>query len=325
MQGISVIVCCYNSVDLLLPTLEHLAKQQVSEGIKWEVVLVDNASTDGTAAFARSEWDKYNIANELRIVYEAKPGLINARIKGTNEAKYNVLVSCDDDNWLDCDYVENAHRVMYSNERIGICGGLGTAVYETGERPAWLSDYVERGYALGAQADIIEGPVAKDRFYIHGAGMVIRKSVINKIYHDLNHSNLLLSGRKGKTLAAGDDTAISFFVLMMGYELWYSADLKFKHFLAAKRLTKDYALRMYEGFGFASAHIKLYHAYLPVASRLKRIMYSTKFTNVVLQFYDLLKDSLFFPDKLAKPFYIKMKQAGFNELKFKKKFLKELH
>ena len=48
-KGISVIVCCYNSAERLTETIKHLAGQNVPHYIPWELIVVDNASTDNTA------------------------------------------------------------------------------------------------------------------------------------------------------------------------------------------------------------------------------------------------------------------------------------
>ena len=92
----SVIVCCYNSAPRLRETLLHLAQQEVTEGFNWEVVLVDNNSTDGTAEVAQSLWAKYGNPVPLRIVKEHTPGLSYARKKGVEESKGELLVFCDD-------------------------------------------------------------------------------------------------------------------------------------------------------------------------------------------------------------------------------------
>ena len=53
MKGISVVVCCYNSIARIGETLTYLSNQKVPADVAWEIVLVDNASTDRTADFAR--------------------------------------------------------------------------------------------------------------------------------------------------------------------------------------------------------------------------------------------------------------------------------
>jgi len=52
--GVSVIICCYNSVKRLPVTLAHLKSQVVFGQIPWEVIVIDNASTDRTAEVAKN-------------------------------------------------------------------------------------------------------------------------------------------------------------------------------------------------------------------------------------------------------------------------------
>jgi glycosyltransferase involved in cell wall biosynthesis len=70
-------------------TLEHLALQQVPKHISWELIIVDNHSTDGTAGVAEREWKKYFIDIPFQIVYEENPGLSYARRKGINTLLLN--------------------------------------------------------------------------------------------------------------------------------------------------------------------------------------------------------------------------------------------
>ncbi|RWY48110.1 glycosyltransferase [Mucilaginibacter gilvus] len=314
MNGISVIICCYNSTSLLAPTLAHLAKQKTDASLNWEIIVVDNASTDNTSTFAAEEWRKYQSPADFKIVFESSPGLMSARIKGKNESKYDYLIFCDDDNWLCEGYVQNAFRVMDQNKNIGLCGGAGSPVYEI-DKPEWLSNFIaETGYAMGPQGSSSEGPVDSDRPLIYGAGTVARKKLLQDIYANFNHSNLLLSGRKGTVLAAGDDAAISFFALMNNHQLWYSSKLQFKHFIPKKRLNKEYALRMYEGFGAASAHIKLYHSFLPGTGPVKKLFYAHWIGQLILQTILVVKDYFLFKEKSAKPFIIKMQTAALKEI-----------
>jgi len=55
-EGISVVIACHNSSKRLPQTLEHVKQQNVPEHVQWEVIIVDNASTDNTAQIAQSIW-----------------------------------------------------------------------------------------------------------------------------------------------------------------------------------------------------------------------------------------------------------------------------
>lgn len=51
--GVSIVICCYNSASRLPETLQHIAEQEVAANISWEVIVVDNASTDNTQEIAK--------------------------------------------------------------------------------------------------------------------------------------------------------------------------------------------------------------------------------------------------------------------------------
>ncbi len=58
MIGVSVIICCYNSSSRIIPTLQNLVKQRVPNHIPWEVIVVNNASTDNTGEVAKETWQR---------------------------------------------------------------------------------------------------------------------------------------------------------------------------------------------------------------------------------------------------------------------------
>src|SRR5690348_8092021 len=72
--GISVVICTYNGAERLPQTLAHLAAQEDTGTIAWEVLVVDNASTDDTAEVARRCWPA-DAPAPLRVVGEPRMGL----------------------------------------------------------------------------------------------------------------------------------------------------------------------------------------------------------------------------------------------------------
>ncbi len=230
--GVSIVLCTYNGAERLPETIGHIARQKVSEGILWEVIIVDNNSNDNSAEIANNEWNKYGCATSFIVKHQPKQGLTPAREMGFATALYDYILLCDDDNWLCENYVENAFHLMHQHPEIGILGGVGELVYEQ-EPPGWLWDF--RILASGPQA-WESGRVKRNLVY--GAGAVIRKEGLEL----LKKSNFvfMLSDRNGNQLASGGDHELCYVFALAGYEIWYNEQLGFKHFITKDRLTWEY-------------------------------------------------------------------------------------
>jgi|GEM_PF-334738 len=233
--GVSIVICCHNGAERLPATIRHIAKQNVPEYIPWEVIIVDNRSSDRSAMFARSEWSKHNTRTPFRIVLEYALGLSHARSRGFQEAKYECVIMCDDDNWLAPDYVANVFNIMMHKPRVGALGGLGRLVFEITP-----PSYIEHSniFAGGEQAPR-SGKVLVNKIY--GAGCVIRKSAYERLYRIGFHS--LLTDRKGKELSSGGDYELCYALAICGYDIWYDDRLRFTHCITKERLTWEYYIR----------------------------------------------------------------------------------
>lgn len=243
MNGVSVIICCYNSASRIVPTLNHLKKQEGVDGISWEVVVVDNNSTDNTAEVAGTTWGDFDVP--LRIVHEPNPGLANARAAGVSSAKYDFIIFCDDDNWLCSTYVSKVYCRLTERPAIAAVGGQGIAAFEEGfEVPAWFEKN-KKSYAVGKQAEHSKD-ITDEQLYLWGAGIGLRKKVIQQAF-DSRYPSLLM-GRSGEKLTAGDDAEMCMRFVIMGYRLYYDEELVYYHFLPPGRLTVAYLEKMKEGF-----------------------------------------------------------------------------
>lgn len=166
MKGISIIICCYNSAKCLHHTLAHIAKQQV--GVEWELILVNNNSTDNTAALADEIWESLGAPVSLKVVDEIQAGLSHAREKGMQEAKYDLFLWCDDDNWLSVTYVQTAFDIMKTHPDISALRGWCEATFET-EKPEWF-DKQARFFAVSNQRKY-SGYITQKKSCVYGAGM----------------------------------------------------------------------------------------------------------------------------------------------------------
>ncbi|AXY75762.1 glycosyltransferase [Paraflavitalea soli] len=233
--GITILVCTYNGAQRLPVTLEHIARQNIPASLSCELILVDNASLDNTVPLAREVWARYDTSISLTIISEPNPGLTYARVKGFAAARYGYIVLCDDDNWLDPDYVATAFAIMEENPAIGILGGYGEFVYEAPPPPEWFTAL--NLYAGGPQASasgLVHGHL------VYGAGAIIRHSAWERLRQ---HGFIsALTDRLGYQLSSGGDHELCYALVLAGYETWYDERLHFKHFITANRLTIEYYL-----------------------------------------------------------------------------------
>lgn len=263
--GITVIICCYNSAARLPLTLGHLAAQVVPPDFFWEIILINNASTDNTADCAKNIWGQTLPANaSCKIVDEPRPGQMHARKRGAREAKFEYLLFCDDDNLLDKNYVYLAWQTMVKNKQVGAAGGQNFPVTDIAEYPEWFDEYKDK-YATGIPAET-SGDVSH-RGFVLGAGLITRKSLFLKALDDRYPS--LLNGRNGEKLSTGDDFEYCKRLLLWDYRLYYEQGLRLAHFIPKERLTIQYRDRLMDGIREATKILTLYDEALVIHNKNK--------------------------------------------------------
>lgn len=228
-EGVSVIVCCYNSESRIAETIQYLVVQEVPRELTWELIIVNNASTDNTKAIASQSWEGNSPNASFQIVDELNPGLSSARLKGIAVSRYDILIFCDDDNHLDRHYVFRAYELMHENPNAGIAGG-----WVKPKLPFYPGKWIEDFYPALAIGKQLETDNTVE--WVFGAGMVLRK----KIFHTLNERNisLLLTDRIDTKQTSGGDAEICVAAKFIGYTIFYSNSLVLEHKIAAHRLTK---------------------------------------------------------------------------------------
>ena len=252
---ISVVLCCHNSASCLNETLRHLAAQTISCSLI-EVILVDNASTDGTGTTAIDIWNSVGAPFSLRIVAEEQPGLAYARRTGVLEAQGDFILFCDDDNWLSPDYAAVSFDVLSGNAKIGAVGGASHPVFEgQGGVPVWFWGAAP-SFAVGAQA-LRSGDISH-RGYLWGAGLVIRGDFLRQVYR--SKIEPVLVGRQGSVSLSGDDSEICAWYLLAGYKLYYTEMLRLQHYLPRGRQTVGYFESIVAGHKAANIILSAYMA-----------------------------------------------------------------
>lgn len=252
--GVSVVIVTYNGKDRIKQTLEHLAMQQ-GVYFNWEVILVDNNSTDNTGVIAEEIWEANGSPCPLRVLIEKQAGTMYARYNGIVNANYRYLLYCDDDNWLKDTYLQIAFEKIIINHQIAAIGGCGVLEFEKDFiKPEWLSRY-ERNFGAGPQGKI-EGDTTNDKCCLYTAGAILDRVWLDRLYTAGFKS--VLKGRDGKSLLAGEDTELTYALRIMGGRLYYYSAMQFKHYMPPQRISWQYVVRLSKGFGESNYIVKGY-------------------------------------------------------------------
>ena len=241
---ISLIICTYNRRHHLRLALESAAQLTPPPGNGWELLVVDNNSSDGTkecvADFASQS--KLNV----RYVFEEHQGLAWARNRGISEANGDVIVFTDDDVVLDRSWLAEISSAFQRFD-CAAAGGRILPLWEGPEpdwydaRPGSVLRPVVAHFDLGDCAGI-----ATD--FPYGANMAFRKAVFAQI--GLFRTDL---GRIGNGRILGEESELMERLVAAGGSIIYVPSAIVHHRVPKARATKAYCRSWYFGKGRTNA------------------------------------------------------------------------
>ena len=240
MMRISLIIATYNRSAQLIAALESVVEQDLC-GSDWECVVVNNRSTDDTAArfaaFAAEHTDC-----RLRIVDEPQPGLSHARNRGIAEARGELLAFIDDDEWIEPHFLSAYVELFDRRPEVMAAGGPIVAEYPEG-RPAWLSTYPEIAIANVMHFGERRCPFPAGR--IPGGGnMAFRREVFEYCGgFDIRF------GRVGQQLTGGEESELFERLRQEGWQPWYAPGAVMHHVIPAAKLTEPYFRKLCRNMG----------------------------------------------------------------------------
>lgn len=238
-KGISIVICTYNGKSRIASALDSIGQQKTSFPV--ELLIVDNASTDGTAEFC-SDYLKLNFEGfDWKVISESQPGLLHARIAGMKVSKYDWVLFCDDDNVLFPDFLTNAFEILEKDSSIGVLGSLGVPEIK-GEKPDWFDQYAH-SFAIGSQLQNV--PSSNQLIHVYGACSIFKKKPILALL--AKGFSPVMVDRKNEVLLSGGDVEWCWLMQLSGFKIEYSSELKFCHQIPQSRLTWEYYLRLKEG------------------------------------------------------------------------------
>ena len=276
LNGVSIVICTYNGLSRLESTLKSIFSLQIDDSIPWELIIIDNASTDDTSRFCLDLITQNFFEDKSRVILEPLAGCNYARLRGLKETKYKWLLFCDDDNHLFPDYIQNAWTILQSNPIIGVLGGQGIPSFES-SKPEWFDRY-SKSFAVGSQGKI-DGVLSNTGRKLYSAGSFFRKEAL--MYYYNQNFVTIMSGPKGDELTRGEDTEWCIMIELIGYELWYLNSLKFYHFMTEGRMNWKYYLRLKDGIASGTAKFAPYTPFFKKQPPNYISFFATYFSNYI--------------------------------------------
>ena len=241
---VTVILCTYNRCWNLAAALESIAASQVPSSVTWEVLVVDNNSTDQTRKAVEDFCLRY--PERFRYVFEQKPGKSHALNTGIENAGGEILVFVDDDVKVEPTWLQNlTAALLHSGEWAG--AGGRTLPPQKFRPPAWVPKEFEKdwGGILFAHFDLGDTAGELDRAP-YGTNMAFRKSVFKK------HGGFRIDlGPAPGSQIRNEDTELGRRLLAAGERLRYEPSAVVYHPVPDSRITQKYFLSWWFDYGRA--------------------------------------------------------------------------
>jgi glycosyltransferase involved in cell wall biosynthesis len=229
---ISAVVCTFNRKDMLVDAIDSLIRQDLPPP-EFDVIVVDNNSTDGTAATIES---RYGHVPNLRLVHEPVQGLAAARNAGVSAATSPFVAFTDDDAVVPPDWLRRlAARFEELDPMTAIIGGGIDPIFES-ERPAWLID--ELMLPLSAGLPWKNGPR-----YLDSDEWVCEVNSAYRVAPLMEHGGFPVSlGRIGENLMSGENV-VNKVLRHQGHLVYYDPHIVVQHRVPSSRLTRRWFRR----------------------------------------------------------------------------------
>lgn len=235
-MDISVIVCTYNRSKELKKCLEALGHQVVPEYLSWEVLVVDNNSTDDTRKIVE-ETQRNNKLN-ISYVYEAQQGLSYARNRGVAEAKGSIIAYIDDDGVADVFWLGSIFKA-FQDHNPDCVGGKIIPIEWPRKIPKWFNKELHSYVTIYDKGD--EAIELKSYFGTpFGTNVSYKKSIFERVgLFDVS------MGRMGQgSYVGGEEQDLNIKILKSGGKIWYQPAAIVYHPLRPEMLKKRYLRRL---------------------------------------------------------------------------------
>ena len=250
----TVAIPTYNGEDRLPLVLERLRLQAGVEQINWEVIIVDNNSTDKTAKVIQDHQANWSQTYILKYYFEAEQGAAFARQRAVQEAKGTLIGFLDDDNLPDPNWVAAAYSFAREHSQAGAYSGQIHGAFEV--TPPANFEKIQGFLAIrehGSEPHLFE---PENLRLPPGAALVIRKQA----WLESVPKRPSLAGKLPGVMVQGDDYEPLLYMHKAGWEIWYNPAMHTYHQIPHWRLERNYLLSLSRGCGLATCQLRMINA-----------------------------------------------------------------
>lgn len=238
-------ICTWNRAALLRRTLASLEAVEAPAGRRWEVLVVDNASTDDTPRLLAEFRDRL----PLRVVREPRQGVSFARNTATEQARGTVIVWTDDDVLVPPHWLRAYEAAITAHPEAEFFGGPIVPAFDGTPPPHVRAALARVPFAFAALDYGAEpGPLAPEpERWAFTANMAIRRATQQRVLYDT------LLGRRRRLLVGGEDTTLIREIWDAGGIGWWVPEARVEHIIPPERQTVAFLRRYFEGKGAQNA------------------------------------------------------------------------
>lgn len=250
VSDFTVVIPTYNGAARVGTLLNYLRCQIGTEDIAWEIIVVDNNSSDNTAEVVKRYQATWPQTIPLRYEFEPQQGAGFARDRGTKAATSQLIGYLDDDNLPWINWVRAAYRFAQQHPNVGVFGSR-----IRGKFSATPPKNFERIAAFLALTDRGSQPIPyrpEAKILPPGAGLVVRRQA----WLDNVPAERTLADKFGER-EAGEDLEVVLRIQSAGWEVWYNAHMWMHHEIPAERMTKAYLMQLCKGIGLSRYHTRM--------------------------------------------------------------------
>ncbi|MGH7502654.1 MAG: glycosyltransferase family 2 protein [Longimicrobiales bacterium] len=241
----SVVICTHNRADLLGGAIRSVLDQDVDPGV-FDILVVDNASTDATHGVAASFGDR------IRYVHETWLGLAAARNTGWEMAAGEIVVFLDDDAVAGPGWLRAILDVFAEVQpRPGCAGGPVHPIWGA-PRPAWLADELLTSLTILDWSDRAHAITDLRQEWLAGANLAVRRDILAAL-----GGFAFGLDRSGARLLSSGDVYLQKQIVNAGLDVWYDPRIAVQHHVPVARLGMAWFKERYFAQGLSDAIMQM--------------------------------------------------------------------